>query len=46
MEHPDDKELQLKLQKAQQRVQTLFTMLSDMYKHDHDLRMQALQNTK
>jgi hypothetical protein len=45
MERPDDKQLQLQLQKAQERVQALFTMISDMYKHDHDMRMQSLKNT-
>ena len=46
MENPDDKNLQLQLQKAQERVKALFTMLSDMYKHDNDMRMHALQNLK
>jgi hypothetical protein len=35
-DNPDDKQLQLQLQKAQERVQALFTMISDMYKHNAD----------
>jgi len=46
MEHPDDKQLQLQLQKAQERVQALFTMISDMYKRDADNFQHMSQNMR
>lgn len=46
MEHPDDKQLQLQLQKAQERVQALFTMMSDMYKRDADNFQHMSQNMR
>ena len=44
--NPDDKALQLKLQKAQARMQELFTLMSNMFRSQHELRMTAIQNTK
>lgn len=46
LQNPDDQQLQLKLQKAQQRMRSLFEMVSNMLKQDHEMRMTALQNTK
>jgi len=44
MKNPDDKQTQLQLQKAQERVSALFNLISDMYKHDADDRKHAAQN--
>ncbi|HEY8212472.1 MAG TPA: hypothetical protein VIG99_33545 [Myxococcaceae bacterium] len=46
MEHPDDKQLQLQLQKAQERVTALFNLISDMYKHDADMRKHVADNMR
>jgi len=44
--NPDDKRTQIELQRAQQRMQALFEMLSSLLKTNHQMRMTAIQNAK
>ncbi|HYV48621.1 MAG TPA: hypothetical protein VFA20_27365 [Myxococcaceae bacterium] len=46
MNNPDDKNLQLKLQQAQERLKEMFTFLSDMLKLKHEMNMTPISNTR